>query len=428
MHRLTKIIREDMIPALGVTEPGAIAFAAATARTMIGGRLVRLTVSMNSGLYKNAYSCGLPGVEEVGAVFAAALGYTAGDPEKGLEALSNVGPEDVAAAGAYVAQGKITADMSEISSRIRLVASLETDEGTAEVEIRGRHTNIVRRTVNGTDVFTGKDEEAAAGENDAAEIRNLTLREMLAYAETVPAEEIGFIREAHQMNLALFEEGLRSSRTTFVHRLLEMNGGTVYSGDERKTASLLCNGAIEARVLGLNRPAMSITGSGAHGIMATLPLYAVCQVRHLPEERLLRATAMSFLICMYIKSWSGRLSALCGCALAGGTGAACGLCLLSGGGEKEISAAIRNMASGITGMICDGGNQGCVMKGIAACDAAFSASSLGMTGVSVDSVHGINGRTSEETMRNIGRIASPGMTGTEETIVGIQRNKGTDSP
>ena len=116
MHRLTKIIREDMIPALGVTEPGAIAFAAATARTMIGGRLVRLTVSMNSGLYKNAYSCGLPGVEEVGAVFAAALGYTAGDPEKGLEALSDVGPEDVAAAGAYVAQGKITLGTNPVTS------------------------------------------------------------------------------------------------------------------------------------------------------------------------------------------------------------------------------------------------------------------------------------------------------------------------
>ena len=141
------------------------------------------------------------------------------------------------------------------------------------------------------------------------------------------------------------------------------------------------------------------------------------------EEKLLRATVLSYLICMYIKHFSGRLSALCGCALAGGTGMACALCWLSGGGEAEIGCTLRNMASSLTGMICDGGNQGCVMKGIAACDMAFAASSLALAGAGVDPVHGINGRTPEETMRNIGLIASPGMTETEKTIVEIQRGK-----
>ena len=123
------------------------------------------------------------------------------------------------------------------------------------------------------------------------------------------------------------------AKTTFVHHLLKLNGEKIISADAKKTASLLCNGAIEARVLGLNYPAMSITGSGAHGIMATLPLYAEYAVKGLSEEKLLRATVLSFLICMYIKAYSGRLSALCGCAIAGGTGAACGLCYLRGGGE-----------------------------------------------------------------------------------------------
>ena len=126
---------------------------------------------------------------------------------------------------------------------------------------------------------------------------------------------------------------------------------------------------------------------------------------------------------MYIKAYSGRLSALCGCALAGGTGAACGLSLLSGGKEAAIGRVISNMASSLTGMICDGGNQGCVMKGIAACDAAFAAAELALDGVCVDSVHSINGHTPEETMRNIGRIASPSMTETERVIVEIQAEK-----
>ena len=153
---------------------------------------------------------------------------------------------------------------------------------------------------------------------------------------------------------------------------------------------------------------MSITGSGAHGIMATMPLYAEFAVRGLPEEKLLRATVLSYLVCMYIKAYSGRLSALCGCAIAGGTGAACGLCFLRDGTEKAVCKTIDNMASGLTGMICDGGNQGCVMKGIAACEMAFDCADLAAAGISVDSVHGINGRTPEETMRNIGLSAPPG--------------------
>ena len=126
---------------------------------------------------------------------------------------------------------------------------------------------------------------------------------------------------------------------------------------------------------------------------------------------------------MYIKSYSGVLSAMCGCALAGGTGAACGMCYLRGGDEAAVSRVISSMATGITGMICDGGNQGCVMKGIAACDAAFSAAELALDGICVDMLHGINGRTPEETMRNIGRVSSPGMTETEKTIVEIQAQK-----
>ena len=225
------------------------------------------------------------------------------------------------------------------------------------------------------------------------------------------------------MNLELFKEGLDSPRTTFARQLLSLNGGQVISEDELATASLLCNAAIEARVIGLDKPAMSITGSGAHGIIATMPLYGVCRVNGLGEDKLYRATMLSYLVCTYIKEYSGRLSAFCGCAIAAGTGMACGLVWLKGGGVQEMEYAINNMASSITGMICDGGNQGCTMKGIAACDAAFRSAEFAMQGVHIERVHGINGRTPEETMRNMGLIASPGMTGTEKTIVEIFENK-----
>ena len=426
MQAITQMIRKDMVPALGVTEPGAIAFAVARAKALISGDLRHITVSMNSGLYKNAYTCGIPNADEVGSAFAAALGYTAGNAEKGLEALDKAGPEDLAEAKRLVDEGFVSVRLQEISSRIELLAVLETSEGTAEVEIRDQHTRIVRMAVNGTDIF--RTDSAAETDPEAEEeyrlIRSLTLHDMLHYAASVPLQEIRFVMEAHQMNLALFREGLSSTKTVFVRHLLKKNGGEIISSDPKGTASLLCNGAIEARVIGLNHPAMSITGSGAHGIMATMPLYAEFAVRGLPEEKLLRATVLSYLVCMYIKAYSGRLSALCGCAIAGGTGAACGLCFLRDGTEKAVCKTIDNMASGLTGMICDGGNQGCVMKGIAACEMAFDCADLAAAGISVDSVHGINGRTPEETMRNIGLIASPGMEQTERTIVEIQQSKG----
>ena len=177
------------------------------------------------------------------------------------------------------------------------------------------------------------------------------------------------------------------------------------------TAQLLAAGAVEARVLGLDQPAMSITGSGAHGILATLPLYAAQQVWGLSEGCLWRATALSYLVCMYIKEYSGRLSAFCGCAIAAGTGMACGLALLRGGDLGTLERVIRNLAASITGMICDGGNEGCTMKGIVAVDAAFRAVSLALRGIAVAPVHGICAATPEATMRNMGRIASPGMVG-----------------
>lgn len=154
-----------------------------------------------------------------------------------------------------------------------------------------------------------------------------------------------------------------------------------------------------------------------------MPLYAEYKIRNLSEEKLLRATALSYLVCMYIKEYSGRLSAFCGCAIAAGTGMACGLVFLRDGTIEQMSHTINNMASSITGMICDGGNQGCTMKGIIAVDAAFKSVELAMNGVYIYDVHGINAVTPEQTMRNMGLIASPGMVGTERTIVEIFEGK-----
>lgn len=422
MHELTELIRQDMRPALGVTEPGAIAFAVSTARQHVRGAVRSVRLRLNSGMFKNAFTCGIPGSDEVGNAHAAALGAVAADPAKGLECLDGVTPEQEAAAKAMVAAGQIQVEMAKVTSRIMIEAEVIAGGGRAWVTIRDAHTNIVCITENGRTVL---EKSSAAGEETDAPplIHRYTLEQLRAYALTVPTGELDFLHKAFKMNFALAQAGLASPRTTFARSLLAANGGRIFSHDEQATASLLCNAAIEVRVLGLPEPAMSITGSGAHGIIATMPLYAACQVNGYSNKMLLRATALSDLVCMYIKEYSGKLSAFCGCAIAAGTGMACGLVLLRGGDTAAMARAIRNMASSITGMICDGGNQGCTMKGIVAVDAAWRSVGLAMQGISIDSVHGINGATPEQTMRNMGLIASPGMVGTERTILDILEAK-----
>lgn len=426
MEELTRLIREDMKPALGVTEPGAIAFAAARAKAETGGEVLRVDVALNSGMYKNAYTCGIPGSDAYGNLQAAALGVVAADPAKGLESLDGITDADNEAAAKMVRDGMVHVTLDHMGSEITIDATVCTETDTCSVHIRGTHTHIQWIEKNGEIVFGEKTEQQEESEEaETPVIHRYTLRQILEYVKQVPTKEISFIREAFSMNIELLEEGIHSKKTTIGPMLLRANGGKIISEDTRKTAQLMCNGAIEARVLGLSSPAMSITGSGAHGIIATMPLFAYYEVNYevIDDDILLRATALSYLITMYIKEYSGRLSAFCGCGIAAGTGMACGLGYMRGASEAQQTMIIQNMASGLTGMICDGGNQGCAMKGMVAVDAAFRSVDMAMQNVCIDAIHGINGRTPEDTMRNMGRIASPGMVKTEEVIVDIMKNK-----
>ena len=320
-----------------------------------------------------------------------------------------------------VKNGQISVEMSVIASDIFIEATVHGTLDHVTVTIQHAHTNIIRIEKNGEILFQKETEPLEMEESST--IHQYTLDALYQYAKTVDIEELRFIRKAYELNLDLFYEGIKSKKTTYAPYLLKQNDGKVISEDEQKTASLLCNAAIEARVLGLSKPAMSITGSGAHGIIATMPLYAAYKVKEYSQETLLRATALSYLVCMYIKEYSGKLSAFCGCAIAAGTGMACGLVLMRGGDTDAMKRTINNMASSITGMICDGGNQGCAMKGVVAVDAAYRSVDMAMNGVYIYDVHGINADTPEETMRNMGLIASPGMIGTEKTMMDILNGK-----
>lgn len=423
MKQLTELIRSDMRPALGVTEPGAIAYIMAEARDHLGEEALRAELYLNSGMYKNAFSCGIPNSAHNGNVYAAALGLTGGDAARGLEALASITPAQERAAEELVKSGAVKVYLDHMGSEIYLRAVVRGETNQCEAIIQHSHTNLVYLARNGEVLRDERKPQTDSAEPESAAIHGYTLHELLRYAETVDFAEIDFIRAAFEMNLALLEEGIASPRAGFTAALLRANGGERISRDERATAQLLCSGAIEARVIGLSRPAMSITGSGAHGIICTMPLYGYAKIHDLSDEALCRATALSYLITQYIKEYSGKLSAFCGCGIAAGSGMACALTWLRGGDEDAIVRTLRNMAAGITGMICDGGNQGCTMKSVVAVDAAFRASDLAMQGLCIAPEHGICADTPEQTMRNMGRIAAPGMVETEGEIVRIMEDK-----
>ena len=421
MKTLAQMIFDDMKVAFGVTEPGAIAFASAKARSLVDGEIMSVTLDLNSGIYKNAFTCGIPNSTELGNAYAAALGAVGGNPALILEALEPVTAADNEEARRLVESGKVADNLDRITSTIFIRATVQTTGGVGEVTIEGNHTNITLMRKNGEVLFAA--DPVAAEEDPCEDIKKYTLKQLVEYAKTVPLEEIAFLKRAFTVDSELFEEGRKAGKTPMTETLIAENGGKVYNGDSKKSAAIVAVGAIEARVAGVPRAAMSITGSGSHGILAMMPLYAVCKAENRSEEELLRAVCLSCLVTIYIKEYSGRLSALCGCTLAGGTGTAAGLIMLRGGGDEQYFAAVCNMAASLTGMICHGGNPGCALKALAGVNMAFDAALLAMAGTSVHCCHSIMGSTPEKTMQNMGYIASPGMVETEGHILEIMQDR-----
>ncbi len=413
-------IREEMALASGCTEPVAVALACSRAYREIGGVLERIEVLTDPGIYKNGLSCIVPGAEEVGLAAAAALGALAGRAEWELEVLRDVTNSDVAAARYMVERGAVVVHVKKGEPDIYIAARVITSEGWARVLVRKAHTNVVRVEVNGELRFQTKRGRAGAAGERHFDVRELSVADMVAFVAEVPFEAISFVLEAVQVNKTLARSGLAGKlgigMGRGMSRLLEE--GEI-ADDLVSSAQLMTACAVDARMGGARESAMSIAGSGSHGIIATMPIVAVAERKGIGDEMMARAIALSYLITIYIKSYSGRLSALCGCAVAAGAGASAGIAFLLGGDGEQIEHSIMNMAADITGIICDGGNLGCAMKAATGAGAAVLCALLALRGIHVPRNTGIVAKTVERTVANIGRISSPGMLGTNEVILDL---------
>ena len=418
---LLAILKEEMKPALGVTEPVAVALASAKAFQAVGGELKEIRITTDPTLYKMGVSVVVPGTNETGFPMAALLGAIVGDAEIGLEVLKHVNEESVAKAKALLDKGIVKTSIKGDETRIYVEASVKTSKGYGRAVIRDMHDSVVLVEFNNKVVYQ-KDEIDRQGKK--FNIRSLAVNDLIQFAKNIPFEDIEFVLDAVTMNKELAQDGLTGrfgmGVGASIVRLLEENK---LSQDAITSAEIAVAAACDARLGGAQKPAMSIAGSGNHGITASLPVAAIAEKLAVGKEELARALALSFLITIYIKVYSGRLSAFCGCAVTAGAGASAGIVYLLKGSDEQIGHAIKNVAADVTGIICDGGNFGCALKTSTGVGAAIRAAFLAVENVVIPAASGIVADDVDETIVNMGKISNPGMLETEKVILDIVSNR-----
>ena len=431
------LIKQEVKPALGCTEPIAVALAVAKAAEIISENCpccgswrmkadFKLDVAVSGNILKNGMGVGIPGTGMVGLPVAAALGAVCGNSSLGLEVLKELTPEAVARAKELVAKGFVHISVADTEHLLYVKATVTVDDNTvasAEVDphayavIEDDHDRIVETSF--ADKILMSSESAAGLPAEASESPyDLTVQSIWNFAREAPYEDIAFILEDRTLNLALAEEGLSGNYGLQVGKAIRENQKEVFGDDFMSYAMGMTAAASDARMAGSTLPAMSNSGSGNQGITVSMPVIAYALKYKVPDEKLARALILSNLVAIHIKHFLGKLSALCGCVVAS-TGSACGIVYLEGGGYEQVCAAIKNMAGNITGMVCDGAKVGCAMKVASGVSCAVQSAVLALRGTCIPSTDGIIEDDVEKTIRNIGSIGSAGMKATDRMILEI---------
>ncbi|MFP4613571.1 MAG: L-serine ammonia-lyase, iron-sulfur-dependent, subunit alpha [Spirochaetaceae bacterium] len=441
MYSSQDILRLVTAPALGCTEPAAIALSAAAAASLLpaGEKIRRMEVTLDPNLYKNALGVLIPGSGgRAGIELAAAMGAAGGDPTKGLEVLTSVDAGGLERAEVLLSGKQVSARIDETCDGLYIHTRIDGTDATAEATVSGMHDRISSLALDGQEQTTHPflASGADAGEQlDRLErwLRDRRISELVAIALDLDEEAEALIRRGIDYNMALADYGFRHGGGLGVGRGLERAVGEGILSDDlftaaRKTAAA----ASDARMSGAPLPAMSSSGSGNHGITATNIIAAAARRLGSPDRVLLEAVSIAHVLTAYIKAHTGRLSALCGTAVAAGAGAAAGFMHLRGGDEEALQAAVVHVIEDLAGIICDGAKASCALKVATAAGSAVQAGLLAGSGLWPAAGEGIVSGEAEQTVRNLGRLSKPGMVETDRTILAIMqeeqhRRRGTAS-
>ena len=430
---IIELIRKEVKPALGCTEPIAVALAVAKAMEIMEDKRGTvspdwrmkdgwtLSIEVSGNILKNGMGVGIPGTGMVGLHIAAALGAVCGKSEYGLEVLHDLNEASISRAKQLVEDKSVTVGLAETDHKLYVKATvLAEDNHSACAVIEDDHDNIVETWFDAKILTSSHKAEGSDSPDQKTTLDyNLTVREILDFATTVAYEEIEFILESRTLNLALAHEGLKGCYGLKVGYAINLEDNKeVFGGDFLSYAMSLTAAASDARMAGCTLAAMSNSGSGNQGITVTMPVIAYSIKYGTDDERLARALVLSHLIAIHIKGYLGKLSALCGCVIAS-TGSSCGLVYLRGGDYEQICAAIKNMIGNITGMVCDGAKVGCAMKVASGVSSALQSAVLAREGICISEHDGIIEKDIEKTIQNLGRIGSIGMQNTDNMILDI---------
>ena len=423
-EQIIALINREVIPAIGCTEPIAVALCVAKATETLGCRPEKIKTLLSANILKNAMGVGIPGTGMIGLPIAIALGALIGKSEYQLEVLKDSTPEAVEEGKKLIDSQAIDIALKlGIEEKLYIEVICEANGKKATAIISGGHTNFI---------YVANDDEVLLNEQakSSATVENtdiaLTLRKVYDFASTSPIEELSFILETRNLNKNAAERSFKGNYGHQLGRTLNSPSTNLMMGDNTFTHILsYTSAACDARMAGAMIPVMSNSGSGNQGITATLPVVVYAEDTNKSEEELIRALVLSHLTVIYIKQSLGRLSALCGCVVAA-TGSSCGITYLMGGTYEQITYAVKNMIANITGMICDGAKPSCALKLTSGVSTAVLSAMLAMENKCVTSVEGIIDDDVDRSIRNLTLIGSQGMNETDKLVLDIMTHKQCD--
>lgn len=417
-------VKQNVKPAVGCTEPISLALASALAASHLAGPVTRIVARVSPNLMKNGMGVTVPGTGMVGLPIAAAVGALGGDPLAGLEVLKGAPVEAIAAAKLLLALGDVKVSIQQPCDEILYTSvTVFTAKESATVVIAGEHTRVIRIEKDGDVLFDVAEDGQVEGKAQACSMENVSLEQIVEFAQGVPFDEIGFILDAALLNNELSREGLRAQYGLHIGSTLQrqLDRGLM-AKDLLSDIMIRTAAASDARMGGACLPAMSNSGSGNQGIAATMPVVVVAEHLGCDSEKLARALILSHLTAIYIHHQLPALSALCAATTAA-MGAAAGITWLIDGSYKSISMAISNMIGDVSGMICDGASNSCAMKVSTSAASAWKAVLMALDNTSVSGNEGIVAHDVEQSIRNLCALASQAMQHTDRQIIAIMANK-----
>ncbi len=427
MNLLSEVLKHDVFPALGCTEPIAVAYAASAAGRQLDGEICEIHISVDPGVYKNGFAVTIPNTGgQRGNLIAGVLGALIKRPELKMEIMSSVTGDILESAGALISAHKADITCDKLKKQLFIDVCLRTETGSARAVIEGSHTNLVRLVHNGEELLPPHDAlHQSSDDRFRTALKNTSISDFVDMVEHMGHKDYDYIQRGIDMNLRIAREGRSLHKVS--HYISELIEKKQLEDDLLASCEVVTSSAADARMGGINLPVMSSGGSGNQGIVAILVPHLVGKHYNVEETLVIRSIALSHLINSYIKCFTGDLSPLCGCAIAAGVGASAAVVYQRAGKDMEkIGLAVNNLVSDLGGMLCDGAKEGCALKVASSTHSAIRSAHMALNDHGITQVEGFVGRTIEDTIHNLSQIGAIGMSLANDTMLEIMIEKSTD--